>query len=384
MGAYYRAELRRRVEAIGYATVQRPWWGRCRGSRSRATRRRCWSSSRPAAATSWPGWRTRGLEYTPANAQQAVLATRRQKKTQPDRAELADLWQRRADGMPARNAIRSAVRRRGAPVPPAPSPLEIDAAGGRASRGAQHVVHGLRSPRVRARVRRRRQTLAAIDAAIVELQRDRLLLEVPADGVDRAFTTRGAAAAEREVLRHAGRAQRRARVGGPDRVAAALAAVRSTPASARRWRRCCWNRTGGRGAGLRRHGEDHDVAGGGAACRRRPSARPRAVDERGPGAQARGRDPDPDPAVVPGPPRRHRRRHGGRRTAGGSRAVHGGGLLVVDEASMIGTTAMVRLLRIAPGGRGPRGPGRRRAQLARSRPASRSGCCSAPACRRRG
>ena len=346
MGAYYRAELRRRVEAIGYATV-RTLVGTVPGFEVAGYPKALLEqfSTRRRDLLAW--LEARGLEYTPANAQQAVLATRRQ-KTQPDRAELADLWQRRAAECP-RARDPQAVRRRGASVPPAPSPLEI------ARRAVEHLAE--RSTLFTAYDLRGyalaygggRQTLAAIDAAIVELQRDRLLLEVPADGVDRAFTTRGAAAAEREVLRHMqdGRNAGHA-LADTDRVAAALAA---SPLNA-----------GQRAAVETVLLEPHRVVGVQGYAGTGKTTMLREVARLAAGAPLLGLAPSTNAARVlrreAGIPTRTLQwflvRHGD--IADGTaddarlaeaRAVHGGGLLVVDEASMIGTTAMVRLLRIA-------------------------------------
>ena len=221
LGAYYRAELQRRVEAIGYATVP-TLVGTVPGFEIAGYPKALLEafSTRRRDLLAW--LEARGLAYTPANAQQAVLATRR-RKAAPDRDALPALWRRRAAEC-ARGRDPRAVRRRGAPVPPAPSPLEVArrAVEHLAERSTLFTAHDLRGYALA--YGGGRQTLPAIDAAVAALQRDRLLLETPADGADRAFTTRGAAAAEREVLRRmregldAGCA-----LADPDRVAATLA-----------------------------------------------------------------------------------------------------------------------------------------------------------------
>ena len=50
IGAYYRNELRTRLE-ISAMPRCRPWWAGCRGSRSRATSGRCWMRSRPGVGS---------------------------------------------------------------------------------------------------------------------------------------------------------------------------------------------------------------------------------------------------------------------------------------------------------------------------------------------
>ena len=113
LGAYYRAELRRRVEAIGYATVPTlvgtvPGFEIAGYPKALLER----FSTRRRDLLEW--LEDRGLEYTPANAQQAVLATRR-RKAEPDRAALATIWQQRADGCVGQRDP-GAVRRSGAPA----------------------------------------------------------------------------------------------------------------------------------------------------------------------------------------------------------------------------------------------------------------------------
>ena len=346
LGAYYRAELQRRVEAIGYATVP-TLVGTVPGFEIAGYPKALLEafSTRRRDLLEW--LEARGLAYTPANAQQAVLATRR-RKAAPDRAALPALWRRRAAEC-ARARDPRAVRRRGTPVPPAPSPLEL------ARRSVEHLAerstlftaHDLRGYALA--YGGGRQTLPAIDAALAALERDRLLLAVPADGVDRAYTTRGAAAAEREVLRRLRDGHGAGRVlAEPGRVADALAA---SPLNA-----------GQRAAVTTVLLTPHRVvgvqgyAGTGKTTMLREVARLAAT------TPLLGLAPSTGAARVlgreAGIPTRTLQwflvRHGD--VADGTaddarladaRAAHGGGLLVVDEASMIGTTAMVRLLRIA-------------------------------------
>ena len=346
LGAYYRAELQRRVEAIGYATVS-TLVGTVPGFEIAGYPKALLEqfSTRRRDLLAW--LEARGLEYTPANAQQAVLATRRQ-KAEPDRAELAAIWQQRVAHC-ARKRDPRAVRRRGAPLPPAPSPLEVArrAVEHLAERSTLFTAHDLRGYALA--YGGGRQTLPAIDAAIMALQQDRVLLAVPADGVDRAFTTRGAAAAEREVLRRmqdgldVGRA-----LADRDRVAAALAA---SPLNA-----------GQRAAVQTALLEPHRVVGVQGYAGTGKTTMLREVAGLAAGTPLLGLAPSTNAARVlgreAGIPTRTLQwflvRHGdiADNTAdearlAEARAVHGGGLLIVDEASIIGTVAMVRLLRIA-------------------------------------
>ena len=346
LGAYYRAELRRRVEAIGYATVPTlvgtvPGFEIAGYPKALLER----FSTRRRDLLEW--LEARGLEYTPANAQQAVLATRR-RKAEPDRAALAAIWQQRADGCVGQRDP-GAVRRSGAPAPPAPSPLEVTrrAVEHLAERSTLFTAHDLRGYALA--YGGGRQTLAEIDAALAQLQRDRLLLEVPADGVDRAFTTRGAAAAEREVL---ALMQGGIGTGQPLADAGAVAdALAAGPLNA------------GQRAAVETVllGRDRVVGVQGYAGTGKTTML-REVVRRAAGAPLLGLAPSTAAVRVLAReaelPTRTLQwflvRHGdiadGTADAdrlAAARAVHRGGLLIVDEASMIGTTAMVRLLRIA-------------------------------------
>ena len=346
LGAYYRAELRRRVEAIGYATVPTlvgtvPGFEIAGYPKALLER----FSTRRRDLLKW--LEDRGLEYTPANAQQAVLATRR-RKAEPDRAALAAIWQQRADGCVGQRDP-GAVRRSGAPAPPAPSPLEVTrrAVEHLAERSTLFTAHDLRGYALA--YGGGRQTLAEIDAALAQLQRDRLLLEVPADGVDRAFTTRGAAAAEREVL-----ALMQGGIGTGQPLADAGAVADALTAGPL---------TAGQRAAVETVllGRDRVVGVQGYAGTGKTTML-REVVRRAAGAPLLGLAPSTAAVRVLAReaelPTRTLQwflvRHGdiadGTADAdrlAAARAVHRGGLLIVDEASMIGTTAMVRLLRIA-------------------------------------
>ena len=346
LGAYYRAELRRRVEAIGYATVPTlvgtvPGFEIAGYPKALLER----FSTRRRDLLKW--LEDRGLEYTPANAQQAVLATRR-RKAEPDRAALAAIWQQRAGGCVGQRDP-GAVRRSGAPAPPAPSPLEVTrrAVEHLAERSTLFTAHDLRGYALA--YGGGRQTLAEIDAALAQLQRDRLLLEVPADGVDRAFTTRGAAAAERKVL-----ALMQGGIGTGQPLADAGAVADALTAGPL---------TAGQRAAVETVllGRDRVVGVQGYAGTGKTTML-REVVRRAAGAPLLGLAPSTAAVRVLAReaelPTRTLQwflvRHGdiadGTADAdrlAAARAVHRGGLLIVDEASMIGTTAMVRLLRIA-------------------------------------
>ena len=346
LGACYRAELQRRLEAIGYATLPTVV-GAMPGFEIKGYPKALLDhfSTRRRDLLAW--LEARGLAYTPANAQQAVLATRR-RKTEPDRAELAGIWRRRS-AQCARARDPQAVRRRCRPAPPPPSPLELTrrAVEHLAERSTLFTAHDLRGYALA--YGGGRQPLAAIDAAVAGLERDRLLLAVPADGAGRTFTTRGAAAAEREVLQRM-RAGRRAGAALADAGAVASALAASALNAGQR-------------AALRTVLlEPHRVVGVQGYAGTGKTTMLRAVARLAAGAPLLGLAPSTAAARVlgreAGIPTRTLQwflvRHGdvadGTAAAAqlaAARATHGGGLLIVDEASMIGTTAMVRLLRIA-------------------------------------
>ena len=96
IGARYRDELRRRLEALGYATVP-TLVGRVPGFEIAGYARPLLEafSTRRRALLSYI--EDRGWAYTPAAAQQAALYTRR-RKAEPDRRVLAAAWRARAWG----------------------------------------------------------------------------------------------------------------------------------------------------------------------------------------------------------------------------------------------------------------------------------------------
>ena len=111
IGAYYRNELRTRLEDIGYATVP-TLVGRMPGFEIAGYRKPVLDAFSTRRRELLDYMQVRGWENTPALAQQAALYTRR-RKAEPDRQVLAASWQERAQELgPARD--RDEARGRGA------------------------------------------------------------------------------------------------------------------------------------------------------------------------------------------------------------------------------------------------------------------------------
>ena len=355
LGAYYRAELQRRVEAIGYETV-RTMVGPVPGFEIAGYPRALLAhfSSRRRDLLAW--LEARGIEYTPATAQQATLATRRRVEA-PDRDRLAGIWEDRSER--CKGDCKSPAVRRGRRAPPTPpSPLEMvyRAVDHLAERSTLFTAHDLRGYALA--YGGGGQELPDIDDAIVKLQQSRLLLPAWEDAgnlaevdVDRMYTTRRAKRAEREVLRRMRDGRDAGRpLADRERVAAALAegSLNEGQRTAVETALLAPHRVVGvQGyAGTGKTTMLREVARLAAGTGTRlfglaPSTAATRVLEREAGIQTRTlqwfltRHGD----IADGEADETR--------LADARAVHGDGLLIVDEASMIGTTAMVRLLRIA-------------------------------------
>ena len=213
IGAHYRAELRRRIEALGYATEQ-TMVGSVPGFEiagyDKATLKAF--STRRAEALAWA--RERNLdERSAAVMQQAVLYTRK-RKDEPSRAELSNIWKARMAECEPRNRRVSRNRpashtrldrerwhldRRDAANRQSPSALHA------VRRAVEHLEERrtvFTADMLRALVLAPgRWPLKEIDAAIDRLRQDGHLIEATAARSDRAFVTDRAVTAERAVLR---------------------------------------------------------------------------------------------------------------------------------------------------------------------------------------
>ncbi|MDE0417755.1 MAG: relaxase domain-containing protein [bacterium] len=213
IGAHYRGELKRRLEALGYATEQ-TMVGSVPGFEiagyDKATLRAF--STRRAEALAWV--KERNLDARSAAVmQQAVLYTRK-RKDEPSREELASIWQARMAEMEPRN--RRVARNR----PPSRARpdqerwhLERRDAANRQSRSALHAVRQavehleerrtvFTANMLRSLVLAPGQwTLPEIDSAIARLTHEGHLIEATRARSDLAFVTDRAVKAERAVLR---------------------------------------------------------------------------------------------------------------------------------------------------------------------------------------
>ena len=206
-GAVYRTALQRRLEALGYATVA-TLVGTTPGFEIAGypkTLLDCFSQRRRAILD----WIERqGHVYSTRIAQFAALVTRRHKR-EPGRADLDARWSARASDYGPGRDWEAARGRSGPPAPPAPAALEV------VRRALEHL-EARQTVFARSQLRGwalahagGRHDLAAIDHAIGVLeQRERLLVPTERQRLDAAYTTRRAPAAESAIL-----AQVRAGVG---------------------------------------------------------------------------------------------------------------------------------------------------------------------------
>ncbi|MDE0047716.1 MAG: relaxase domain-containing protein, partial [bacterium] len=213
IGAHYRGELKRRLEALGYATEQ-TMVGSVPGFEiagyDKATLRAF--STRRAQALAWA--RERNLDSASAAVmQQAVLYTRK-RKDEPSGEELSRIWQARMAELEPRN--RRVARNR--PATRSQADLERwhlrrrDAANRRspsALHAVRQAVEHLEERRtvftatmLRALVLAPGQwTLPEIDAAIARMREEGHLVEAIKARSDLAFVTDRAVKAERAVVR---------------------------------------------------------------------------------------------------------------------------------------------------------------------------------------
>ncbi len=206
IGAYYRNELRTRLEGIGYATVP-TLVGRMPGFEIAGYRRPMLDAFSTRRRELLDYMADRGWENTPARTQQAALYTR-QRKAEPDRQVLHETWQERAREIgPARDQDRargrngvsaSAIPQSVARAPP--SALSV------VRRAVEHLeerrtVFSANDLRAWALAHGGgRHSLEALDDGIAQLRRDGHLIEVTARRADLAFVTDRARNAERDII----------------------------------------------------------------------------------------------------------------------------------------------------------------------------------------
>ena len=205
IGAYYRNELRTRLEQIGYATVP-TLVGRMPGFEIAGYQRPMLDAFSTRRRELLDYMQERGWESTAARTQQAALYTRR-RKAEPDRQVLHEAWQERAqeigpardrDVARGRNGARAASPRSELRAPP--SALSV------VRRAVEHLeerrtVFSANDLRAWALAHGGgRHSLEALDAGIAQLRRDGHLIEVTARRTDLAFVTDRARNAERDTI----------------------------------------------------------------------------------------------------------------------------------------------------------------------------------------
>ena len=206
IGAYYRNELRTRLEKIGYATVP-TLVGRMPGFEIAGYQRPMLDAFSTRRRELLDYMQERGWENTPARTQQAALYTRR-RKAEPDRQVLHETWQERARELgPARD--RDIARGRNGVSASAFPPSEARALPSALSvvrRAVEHLeerrtVFSANDLRAWALAHGGgRHSLEALDAGIAQLRRDGHLIEVAARWADLAFVTDRARNAERDII----------------------------------------------------------------------------------------------------------------------------------------------------------------------------------------
>ena len=206
IGAYYRNELRTRLEGIGYATVP-TLVGRMPGFEFAGYQRPMLDAFSTWRRELLDCMRDRGWENTPARTQQAALYTRR-RKAEPERQVLHKTWQERAQELgPARD--RDVARGRNGVHASASPRSELRAQPSALSvvrRAVEHLeerrtVFSANDLRAWALAHGGgRHSLEALDAGIAQLRRGGHLIEATARRADLAFVTDWARAAERDII----------------------------------------------------------------------------------------------------------------------------------------------------------------------------------------
>ena len=206
IGAYYRNELRMGLKKIGYATVP-TLVGRMPGFEIAGYQKLMLDAFSTRRRELLDYMQERGWENTPARTQQAALYTR-QRKAEPDRQVLHQTWQERAQELgPARD--RDIARGRngvGASATPVPEPRAQPSALAVVRQAVEHLeerrtVFSANDLRAWALAHGGgRHSLDALDAGIARLRRDGHLIEAAARRADLAFVTDRARNAEREII----------------------------------------------------------------------------------------------------------------------------------------------------------------------------------------
>ena len=205
IGAYYRNELRMGLEKIGYATVP-TLVGRMPGFEIAGYGKPMLDAFSTRRRELLDYMQERGWENTPARTQQAALYTRR-RKAEPDRQVLRETWQARAQELgPARDRDRARGRNgvEASAIPQsearAPSALSV------VRQAVEHLeerrsVFSANDLRAWALAHGGgRYSLDALDTGIAQLRRDGHLIEATARRADLAFVTDRARNAEREII----------------------------------------------------------------------------------------------------------------------------------------------------------------------------------------
>ena len=200
IGAHYRNELARRLEALGYETVP-TMIGSVPGFELADYSKEAREAFSTRRRDILEDIRRRGVAYSAARAQQAALYTRR-RKAEPAMQELRRIWQRRAReaGLPPRDAAMQARRERrnrqaaARPVLPAHEAVwrAVEHLEERSSvfAAGDIAAHALgQAPG--------RYSMGEVETAVEGLRRDGHLVEARLRGADRAFVTDRALRAER-------------------------------------------------------------------------------------------------------------------------------------------------------------------------------------------
>ena len=206
IGAYYRNELRTRLEKIGYATVP-TLVGRMPGFEIAGYQRPMLDAFSTRRRELLDYMQERGWENTPARTQQAALYTRR-RKAEPDRQVLQKTWQERAREIgPARDRNMARGRKAvHASVSPQSELRELPSALSVVRRAVEHLeerrtVFSANDLRAWALAHGAgRHSLEALDAGIAQLRHDGHLIEAKARRADLAFVTDRARNAERDII----------------------------------------------------------------------------------------------------------------------------------------------------------------------------------------
>ena len=205
IGAYYRNELRTRLEGIGYATVP-TLVGRMPGFEIAGYQRPMLDAFSTRRRELLDYMADRGWENTPARTQQAALYTRR-RKAEPERQILHETWQERArelgpardrDTARGRNGVHAAFPQSELRAPPSALAVVRQAVEHLEERRTVFSANDLRAWALAHGGGR--HSLEALDAGIARLRHDGHLIEVTARRADLAFATDRARNAERDII----------------------------------------------------------------------------------------------------------------------------------------------------------------------------------------